>query len=563
MICFDTGTPSEPTRYFGTTTMQRNWLASYPSGVPHDIDPDSHRSVVEIFDRAIARFGRAPAFNSMGSTLCYDDLDRNADALAAFLQHELGVRKGDRIAVMLPNLLQYPVSILGILRAGATVVNVNPLYTPRELLHQLNDAEVSVIVIFSAVTPALAEVAAETGVRHVVIAQLGDLLALEVPKSDPDPRLTNTVAFEYALARGAQMSPLSVTTDPEDIAFLQYTGGTTGVSKGAALTHRNIVANILQTATWLLPKAGEGEEVVITPLPLYHIFALTVNCLVFVHLGGYNVLIADPRDLPGLVKVLSGIRFSVITGVNTLYNGLLHTPGFGDLDFSTLKLTIGGGAAVQKSVAERWEQVTGGLVLEGYGLSETSPVLCVNPATQEQYQPGIGLPVPSTHVSLRNANGEEVAPGEVGELCAKGPQVMAGYWRRPDATRDAMTADGFFRTGDLAKLNKEGRFCIVDRKKDMILVSGFNVYPNEVEDVIASCTGVLEVACIGVPNEKSGEAVKVFIVRNPEAILSETELEAYCRANLAGYKVPKHYAFVSALPKSPVGKILRRELRDL
>lgn len=542
--------------------MQRTWLERYPPGVPHDIEPDSYASVVAVFDDAIARFWKMPAFNSFGSALTFDDLDRHANALAAFLQNKLGVGKGDRVAVMLPNLLQYPVSILGILRAGAIVVNVNPLYTPRELLHQLNDAEASVIVIFCDATPVLAQIIADTGVQHVVVAQIGDLLTAEIPNKDPDPRLKNPITFKHTLAEGKKLSPISVAMGAEDIAFLQYTGGTTGLSKGAALTHRNIVANVLQMAVWLRPRVREGKELVITALPLYHIFALTVNCLLFVHLGGCNVLIANPRDMPGFVTALSQVRFSIMTGVNTLYNALLHTPGFADLDFSTLKLSVGGGAAIQKSVAERWRQVTGDLLLEGYGLSETSPVLCVNPVTQEEHHPGIGFPLPSTDISLRDADGDEVAEGEVGELCARGPQVMTGYWRRPDATRDAMTADGFFRTGDLARRDELGRFCIVDRKKDMILVSGFNVYPNEVEDVLAGCNAVLEAACVGIPDERSGEAVKAFIVCKPGTRFSAEEVEAYCRERLAGYKVPKHYAFVSDLPKSPVGKILRRELRD-
>jgi long-chain acyl-CoA synthetase len=551
--------------------MERVWIREYPKGVAAEVDLSAYASVAELIDRSCERFRALPAFENMGVTLSYDDVDRLSQDFAAYLQHVLGLNRGDRVAVMMPNVLQYPVAIFGILRAGMVVVNVNPLYTPRELEHQLNDSGARAIVIVENFCATLQAIKDKTRLEHVVTTQLGDLapwpkslitnfVVKRVKKLVPDWDLPGATPLRTALARGRGQAGTRVPLGRDDVAFLQYTGGTTGLSKGATLTHGNIVANVLQNRTFMAPQLEEGREIIITALPLYHIFALTVNCLLVVALGGKSVLITNPRDLPGFVKELARHRFTMFTGVNTLFNGLLATPGFDRLDFSGLKICIGGGAAVQKAVADRWQQVTGKGLCEGYGLSETSPTVTVSPFDQKAWNGTIGVPLPSTDVSIRDDEGKELPVGQPGELCVKGPQVMRGYWEKPDENARAFTPDGYFKTGDIAVMTEQGYFKIVDRKKDMILVSGFNVYPNEIEAVVAQCPGVLECACVGVPDDKTGEAVKVFIVRKDPALIEERVRE-HCRAGLTGYKVPKHVAFIDALPKTNVGKILRKELR--
>jgi len=547
------------------------WLASYPAGVPAEIDVNEYPSIVSILETSCERFRPRMAFENMGKQISYDELDRLSQAFASYLIHDLKLKKGDRVAIMLPNVLQYPVAIFGVLRAGLTVVNVNPMYTARELRHQLNDSGASAILVLDNFASVLAEVVAETRVRQVIATGVGDLLGFPkrlvvnfvlkyVKKAIPDYRIEGVVRFNDVLAKG-QAKPLpSIVIEPSDIAFLQYTGGTTGVSKGAMLTHRNLVANMQQSAAWLGSAVGKQQEHIITALPLYHIFALTANCLVFIKFGGTNHLITNPRDMPGFVKELARIPFTAITGVNTLFNGLLNTPGFDKLDFSSLRLTLGGGMAVQRAVADRWKAVTGSTLVEAYGLTETSPACCINPMDLQGYNGAIGLPVPSTVVCIKDDDGKVLAQGEVGELCVQGPQVMKGYWQRPEET-DKVIIDGWLHTGDMAKMDERGYFYIVDRKKDMILVSGFNVYPNEIEDVVALHPGVLECAAVGVPDEKSGEAVKVVVVKKDPALTAEA-IKAHCRDNLTGYKLPRYVEFRADLPKSNVGKILRRELRD-
>jgi long-chain acyl-CoA synthetase len=551
---------------------QRPWLASYPPGVPATIDLAAYTSLAHVLESACDRFRHRPAFANMGRTLRYGDVDRLSRAFASYLRNVLKLEKGDRVAIMLPNVLQYPVAIFGVLRAGLTVVNTNPLYTARELRHQLHDAGVSAIVVLDNFAATLAEVLRDTPVKHVVTTGLGDLLGFpkshvvnfmlrHVKKLVPPYSIPHAVRFNAALAAGARQAPPKTALTHDDIAFLQYTGGTTGVAKGAMLTHGNMVANMQQSSAWLGTTQREGEEIIITAIPLYHIFALTANCLVFMKFGGLNHLITNPRDMPGFVKILGGIRFTAITGVNTLFNGLLNTPGFDRLDFSALKLTLGGGMAVQRAVAERWKKVTGVTLVEAYGLTETSPAACMNPLDLAEYNGAIGLPISSTDAAIQDDNGNVLGVGEVGELCIHGPQVMKGYWQRPEETAKVMTADGWLHTGDIAKMDEKGYFYIVDRKKDMILVSGFNVYPNEIEDVVAQCPGVLEVAAVGVPDEKSGEAVKIVVVKKDPALTAQI-IKDHCRANLTGYKLPKYIEFRDALPKTNVGKILRRELRE-
>ena len=551
---------------------QRPWLAHYPAGVPAEIDPDAYPSVVAVLDDAIARFSDRPAFASFGKRISYAELDRLSAQLAAYLSGELGLKRGDRVAIMMPNCLQYPISTFGILRAGLTVVNVNPLYTPRELREQLADSGASAIIVLDNFGHTVEEVLADTQVRHAITTGLGDLVGgakgavmnfvvRYIKKMVPAYRLQGAVRFRTALERGARLPAPDIAIDPSDIAFLQYTGGTTGVAKGAMLSHRNLVANMEQAAAWVGGALRPGEEEVVTALPLYHIFSLTANGMVFTKFGGLNHLITNPRDMPGFVRELSKIRFTAITGVNTLFNGLLNTPGFDKLDFSNLRLTLGGGMAVQRAVAERWKKVTGVTLIEAYGLTETSPAACINPMNLAEYNGSIGLPVPSTDACVKGEDGNMLPVGEVGELCIQGPQVMKGYWNRPDDTATVIDADQWLHTGDMARMDEKGYFYIVDRKKDMILVSGFNVYPNEVEDVIAMMPGVLEVAAIGVPDEKSGEAVKVFIVRKDPALTAE-QVKAHARENLTGYKHPRYVEFRDELPKSNVGKILRKELRD-
>jgi long-chain acyl-CoA synthetase len=550
--------------------MEKIWLKSYPPGVPAEIDPKQYASVRDLFDESVARYGDRPAYHCMGKTISFAELDRLSAQFGAWLQ-SVGCAKGARVAVMMPNVLQYPVCIFGILRAGCTVVNVNPLYTARELEHQLADSGAEVIVILENFARTLEEVRSRTPVKHVVVAALGDLLGLKgllvnfvvrkVKKMVPDYSLPGSVRFNDVLAKGAGAALQRREIGHEDIAFLQYTGGTTGVSKGAMLLHRNIIANLLQAEAWLKPFLRSEGHVVITALPLYHIFSLTANCLTFMKLGGCNVLITNPRDIPGFVKELGKHRFTLITGVNTLFNALLNNPDFAKLDFSTLQSTLGGGMAVQEAVAVRWKEVTGKPLIEAYGLTETSPAATINPMDLPAWNGSIGLPVPSTEVIIRSDAGETLPVGGTGEICIRGPQVMKGYWQRPEETAKAISPDGFFATGDIGVMDETGFVRIVDRKKDMILVSGFNVYPNEVEGEIAKHPGVLEVAAVGVPDDYQGEAVKVFIVKKDPS-LTEADVRAHCEKVLTGYKRPKHVAFRAELPKTNVGKILRRALRD-
>ena len=553
-------------------SQERPWFKSYPQGVPHEVDLEQYRSIVSVFDEAISKYRDRPAFRNFGKTLTYGEIDKLSRQFAAYLLGELKLKKGDRVAIMMPNCLQYPIAIFGVLRAGLTVVNVNPMYTPRELKHQLVDSGASVLLVVDNFGKTAQEALAGTQVRQVITTALGDLVGFPkgaivnfvlkyVKKMVPDYDIPGTVRFKDTLTLGQLHTLPDIEIDPGDIAFLQYTGGTTGVAKGAMLTHRNMVANMQQAAAWIGRNVQPDGELIVTALPLYHIFALTANCLVFMTFGALNHLITNPRDMPGFVKELSNIQFTAITGVNTLFNGLLNTPGFDQVDFSRLHLTLGGGMAVQRAVAEKWKKVTGVTLVEAYGLTETSPAACINPMDLQDYNGAIGLPVPSTDACLKDDDGNVVATGEVGELCIKGPQVMKGYWQRPEETANVIDADGWLHTGDMAKMDDNGFFYIVDRKKDMILVSGFNVYPNEVEDVIAGIEGVLEVAAIGVPDEKSGEAVKVFIVKK-DPNLTADQIKAFCRDNLTGYKQPRYIEFRTELPKTNVGKILRKELRD-
>jgi long-chain acyl-CoA synthetase len=550
--------------------VEKIWLKSYPPGVPADVDPKQYASVRDLFDESVARYGARPAYHCMGKDISFAELDTLSGQFGAWLQ-SVGCAKGARVAVMMPNVLQYPVCIFGILRAGCTVVNVNPLYTARELEHQLVDSGAEVLVILENFASTFEEVRSRTAVKHVVLATLGDLLGVKgilvnfvvrkVKKMVPPFSLPGARGFKEVLAAGAGRTLERREIGHEDIAFLQYTGGTTGVSKGAMLLHRNIVANLLQAEAWLKPFIGTQGHVVITALPLYHIFSLTANCLTFMKLGGCNVLITNPRDIPGFVKELSKHRFTLVTGVNTLFNALLNNDEFAKLDFSSLQCTLGGGMAVQQAVADKWKEVTGKSLIEAYGLTETSPAATINPLDLPAWNGSIGLPVPSTEVIIRSDAGETLPVGGVGEICIRGPQVMKGYWQRPDETAKAISPDGYFATGDVGVMDPSGFVRIVDRKKDMILVSGFNVYPNEVEGEIAKHPGVLEVAAVGVPDDYQGEAVKVFIVKKDPA-LTEADIRAHCEKVLTGYKRPKHIAFRAELPKTNVGKILRRALRD-
>ena len=553
--------------------MEKIWLKRYPPGVPAEIEPDQNQSLIEIFEESCKKYSTHSAFANLGYAMTFAELDAKSRDFAAYLQKNLGLKKGDRVAIMMPNLLQYPVALFGILRAGLIVVNVNPLYTARELEHQLNDSGAETIVIIANFAHVLAEVVNKTPIKNIIVTELADLLPFPkallvnlvvkyVKKMVPAYSLPGAVKFNATLSAGHGQSLDPVAVNGDDLAFLQYTGGTTGVAKGAMLTHRNMVANVLQTAAYMESVIEDGKEIVITPLPLYHIFCLTVNCITFMRHGCLNVLITNPRDIPGFVKELQKLgKFTFITGVNTLFNGLINNSEFAKLDFSALKYGVGGGMAVQKAVADKWQNMTGVHLLEGYGLTETSPVVCINPTDLKEYSGSIGLPIPSTDISLRDDDGNEVPTGEPGELCVKGPQVMLGYWQRPEETAKTMTEDGWLLTGDVATVDEQGFVRIVDRKKDMILVSGFNVYPNEIENVVAMHPAVLEVACIGVSDDKSGEAVKVFIVAKPDTTLTEADIHDYCKQELTGYKVPKHVEFREELPKTNVGKILRRELR--
>ena len=554
-------------------TQDRPWLASYPAGVPAEIDVDEYPSIVAVLQGAIDKYRDRPAFSNLGKTITYAEADALSARFAAYLLGELKLKRGDRVAIMMPNCLQYPIALFGILRAGLTVVNVNPMYTARELHHQLVDAGAVAILVMDNFAHTVQEVLHDTPVKHVITTALGDCLDFAkravvnfavryVKKMVPDFDIPHAVRFNDVIDAGARLpfDDANVDIGPDDIAFLQYTGGTTGVAKGAMLTHRNLVANMQQAAAWIGTNVRYGQETIITALPLYHIFALTANGLVFMKFGGLNHMITNPRDMPGFVKELQKTKFTAFTGVNTLFNGLLNTPGFDRIDFSGLHMTLGGGMAVQRSVADRWKQVTGCTLVEAYGLTETSPAACINPMDLPEYNGAIGLPIPSTDACLKDDDGHIVAAGEIGELCIKGPQVMRGYWNRPQETANVVDADGWLHTGDMARMDGNGFFYIVDRKKDMILVSGFNVYPNEVEDVIAMMPQVLEVAAVGVPDEKSGEAVKVVIVPKDPSLTAE-QVIAHARENLTGYKLPRHVEFRKELPKTNVGKILRRELR--
>ncbi|NGY05186.1 AMP-binding protein [Solimonas terrae] len=547
------------------------WFKEYPAGVPERIDENAYASLAEVLERSCAKFGKAPAYECMGAQIDFTALDRLTQDFASYLQNVLGLHQGDRVALMMPNLLQYPVALFGVLRAGLVVVNVNPLYTARELEHQLRDSGAKAIVVIENFCSTLQQVLDKTEVRHVITTQVGDLLPLpkrvltnlavkRVKKLVPKWQIDGAIGFREALAKGRSQPYMRVALGHGDIAFLQYTGGTTGLSKGAVLTHANVVANLEQLSAWMGPFLAEGKEVIITALPLYHIFALVVNALLFLKLGCRNVLITNPRDMQAFCTELKRSGFTAISGVNTLFNGLLHAPGFAELDFSKLKMAVGGGTAVQQAVAVRWQEVTGVGLSEGYGLTECSPVVSFAPLDKPEWNGTIGLPMPSTRISLRDDDEREVAPGEAGELCVKGPQVMQGYWQKPEETAKVFTADGWLKTGDVAVLEANGYLKIVDRKKDMILVSGFNVYPNEIEGVVAQHPGVLEVACIGVPDAKSGEVVKIFVVRKDPA-LTEADLRSFCQQQLTGYKLPKLIAFIDELPKTNVGKVLRKELR--
>ena len=542
---------------------RRHWLATYGGKIPCEINPDAHGSVLEMLEHAMQRFAERPAFRCFGQTLTYADTDRLSRRFAAYLQGKLGVKKGDRIAVMLPNVAAFPLAMLGIVRAGGVQVNVNPLYTSRELEHQLNDAGVETIVIFNAVSATLAEIIGRTAVKRVISVGPGDGTGASLPTPPVDARLTNVVPFSDALAQGAQLAFSPVALCGDDLLFLQYTGGTTGLSKGAALSHRNLVANTEQFKAFMADAMRPGQDVVVTALPLYHIFALMVNFISYFSIGAENWLVANARDLDSFVEILRQARCTALTGVNTLYGALVMHPKIADVDFSRLRVAIGGGAAVLPTTSAKWKALTGKDILEGYGLSETSPILTLNPATSGGFSATVGLPFPSTDIKLLDANDREAAIGEPGEVCAKGPQVMQGYWQNPRANADAFTADGYFRTGDIGVFNAKGFLKIVDRKKDMIIVSGFNVFPNEVEAIAAGCAGVAECACVGRPDEKTGEAVRLFVAKAAGATLTDADVIAHCRCQLAAYKVPKEVRFLDALPKSNVGKILRKDLRGL
>ncbi|MDY4376536.1 long-chain-fatty-acid--CoA ligase FadD [Pectobacterium brasiliense] len=550
--------------------MEKIWLSRYPADVPAEIDPDRYSSLIEMFESSVKRYADRPAFVNMGEVMTFRKLEERSRAFAAYLQNQLKLQKGDRVALMMPNLLQYPVALFGVLRAGLVVVNVNPLYTPRELEHQLKDSGASTIVIVSNFAHTLEKVVHNTAVKHVILTRMGDQLSTAkgtlvnfvvkyIKRLVPKYHLPDAISFRRVLQEGRRQQYIRPDIINTDLAFLQYTGGTTGVAKGAMLTHRNMLANLEQCKGAYGAILQEGNELVITALPLYHIFALTVNGLLFLELGGKNLLITNPRDIPAVVKELKQYPFTAITGVNTLFNALLNNKEFHELDFSTLRLAVGGGASVQQAVAERWEKLTGKHLLEGYGLTESSPLVAVNPYDLKHYSGSIGLPVSSTDVKIIDDDGNDAGPGESGELWVCGPQVMLGYWQQPAAT-DEVLKDGWLATGDIVTSDDEGFLRVIDRKKDMILVSGFNVYPTEIEDVISRHPKVSESAVVGVDNEVSGEAVKAFVVRRDQSLTKE-ELTTHCRRNLTGYKVPKEIEFCDDLPKSNVGKILRRELR--
>lgn len=548
------------------------WLENYPKDVEKDIDVNAYESLAELFSEAFREYADKPAFENMGKILTFRDVEKLSDDFASYLVNVVGLKKGDKIAIQSPNLLQYPIAMLAALRAGLVVVNTNPLYTPAEMEHQFNDSEAKAIVILANFGHNLEKILKRTKIETVIITEIGDMLGglkgsivnfvvKNVKKMVPRYSLPGAIPFKKALEEGARHSFTPPKVESSDLAFLQYTGGTTGVSKGAMLSHSNLVANLKQVDSWMAHGGLKaGEEIFITALPIYHVFALTCNVLVAVHIGAKNVLITNPRDMPAFIKELKKHQFSVITGVNTLFNALLNQPAFAKLDFSKLKFAFGGGMAVQEYTSNKWEKVTGSFLAEGYGLTETSPVLTANPLDGTGRIGSIGMPLPKTEIKLLDDEGKEVKPGEKGELCAKGPQVMQGYWNKPEETKNCMV-DSFFRTGDIATMDEQGFFKIVDRKKEMILVSGFNVYPNEIENVVASHDKVLEVGAIGVPDKKSTEAVKIVIVKSDDS-LTEDEIKAYCRERLTAYKCPKYVSFTDELPKSNVGKILRRVIRE-
>ncbi|AWK82309.1 TPA: long-chain-fatty-acid--CoA ligase FadD [Photobacterium damselae] len=552
--------------------MDKVWLSRYPEDVPAEINPDMYSSLVDMFEQSVQKYADQTAFINMGQVMTFRKLEERSRAFAAYLQNDLKLQKGDRVAVMMPNLLQYPIAIFGILRAGCVVVNVNPLYTPRELEHQLNDAGAKAIVIVSNFAHTLEAVVKDTSVEHVILTRLGDQLSRPkgtlvnfvvkyIKKMVPKYHLPHATSMRMALRKGRRMQYVKPFISGEDMAFLQYTGGTTGVAKGAMLTHHNMVSNVMQAKGAYGPVLTEGRELIVTALPLYHVFALTVNCLLILEMGGQNLLITNPRDIPTFIKELQRYPFTAITGVNTLFNALVNNEDFHELDFSNLRLSVGGGMAVQRAVAEKWQNITGNYLLEGYGLTECSPLVAAYPYDLTQYNGSIGLPVPSTEVRLIDDEGNEVGMDGTGELQVRGPQVMKGYWQRPEATKEVLTDDGWLSTGDIVRFDDDGFMHIVDRKKDMILVSGFNVYPNEIEDVVALHGKVMEVAAIGQAHDVSGEIVKLCVVKRDPSLTRE-ELIAHCREHLTGYKIPKIVEFHEELPKSNVGKILRRVLRE-
>jgi long-chain acyl-CoA synthetase len=553
------------------TIVEKIWLKHYPKGVPAEIDINTYASLRDVFEESCSKYAGRKAYTCMGKSITFAELDTLTAAFGAWLQGQ-GCKKGSRVALMMPNVLQYPVCLFGALRAGCTIVNVNPLYTARELEHQLNDSGAEILIVVENFAATYQEIAAKTKVRKVIVTSIGELLGFKgvivdlvlrkVKKMIPAWSLPGSLRLSDALADGRKRKLEVVPVGHDDIAFLQYTGGTTGVSKGAILLHRNIVANLLQARAWILPFLGhDSAEVVLTPLPLYHIFSLTANCLTFMTLGAENVLIPNPRDIPGFVKEMAKHKFTVMTGVNTLFNALVNNPEFAKLDFSTFRVTLGGGMAVQEAVAIKWKKVTGCTLIEAYGLTETSPAATINPVDIPAYNGSIGLPISSTEIELRDDDGKPVPLGQPGEICIRGPQVMAGYWQRPDETSKVIDKNGWFASGDIGVMDEKGFVKIVDRKKDMILVSGFNVYPNEIEAVVAMHPGVLECAAVGVPDKKSGEAVRLYVVKKDESLTAEAVIK-HCREHLTGYKCPREVEFRKDLPKSNVGKILRRELRD-
>ena len=552
--------------------MEKLWLNSYEQGVNAEIDITQYSSISDVFRQSVEKFAHQPAFQNMGKTLTYAEVGKLAENFASYLQNVLKLPRGERVAIMLPNLLQYPIALFGILQAGLVAVNTNPLYTPRELEHQLKDSGATTIIVLENFANTLELVLPRTQIKHVIVASVGEMFGFfkgtlmnfvlrKIKKMVPEYRISGAIPFQTTLKEGAAHTFRPVTLTREDTALLQYTGGTTGVAKGAILSHGNICANMLQAKEWIKNQLREGKETVIAALPLYHIFALTVNLMIFTNAGSKIILITNPRDMKGFIGELKKERISVFIGVNTLFNGMVNQPDFATVDFSNLRLTLGGGMATQKAVAEKWKKITSTPIVEAYGLTEASPGVCCNPLNIEAYSGGIGLPVPSTEVELRDADGKEVPVGQPGELWVRGPQVMKGYWNRPEETAKTIDARGFLETGDIAVMDEKGWLKLVDRKKDLIVVSGFNVYPNEIEEVVSHNDKVMEVACIGVPNEKTGEALKVFVVKKDPSLTKE-ELIEFCRTELTAYKVPKDIEFRDELPKSNVGKILRRELRE-